>query len=120
MTENEADTLRKAAADAMAEEVARLPADLRAAITNLGEWWLSETLEFRQLVLGMLTSLAGREVGTYLEDVLEDVALPIARLPIGWQEAILITELLSALETRGDVDTAVRYLLAQEEGAEIP
>jgi len=83
---------------------------LQEAVEDLCAWWLSESQEFRQLVLSILAALPGSDD---LESFIEAGILP--KIIMGWKELELLSNLLSTIEDQADVAYAIRKL-SEEEG----
>ena len=72
-------------------------------LRNTKTWLSSENSDYVEFIGRLLTSLPGGEDG-------EGVFEPLIKDGFGWQEVTLIYELLGAIEYKGDVKLALRYL----------
>ena len=82
---------------------------LAKATRELMSWWMSETQEFRDLVIDLLSGLPGSE---QLVDALDLDGS--TKNNCGWKEIDLIGNLLTAVDNSDDVASVCRAIIAGE------
>ena len=75
---------------------------------EMSGWWDSETTSFQTFVLRLLASLPGG-------DEAEDAGFDPITDSMGWQEAVMITEMLDKIEGAPDVEQLINDILHSPE-----
>lgn len=81
--------------------------DFQEVLEELKTWWVSETDDFRQLVIDILASLPGGED-------LDLISSSDEPLMIGWKEAELLGKTLLAIQEASDVKAIADAIFALE------
>ena len=81
---------------------------LAKATHELMSWWTSETQEFRDLVIDLLSGLPGSD------DLAGALGIDETKHNCGWKEIDLIGNLLTAVNNSDDVTFVCKAILAGE------
>jgi 3-methyladenine DNA glycosylase AlkD len=81
---------------------------LDKALSEMVNWWTSESREFRLLVVDLLSGLPGSD------DLAEYFMIDETKNNCGWKEIDLIAKLFSAVNTKDDVEKVSKRLLKEE------
>jgi len=90
-----------------------LTQELEKALRELSSWWLSETQEFRNLVVSLLCGLPGADEEYQLSE-----RFVTTDYNCGWKEIDLIGNLLAAVNTEADAEEASKAILKIEKEQE--
>ena len=87
--------------------------ELDKALSELSSWWLSETKEFRNLVVSLLCELPGADDEYQLSE-----RFVTTDYNCGWKEIDLIGNLFTAINTKEDAEQASKAILKIEKEQE--
>lgn len=82
---------------------------LDKALSELMNWYTSETREFRLLIVNLLCGLPGSE------DLAEYFMIEESKHNAGWKEIDLLAKLFSAINTKDDVEKVSKRILKEEQ-----
>ena len=83
--------------------------DLKEAIAEMVHWWTSESREYRDLIVDLLSGLPGSE------ELSEYFMIQESKHNAGWKEIDLLAKLFSAINTKDDVEKASKAILEEQQ-----